>query len=165
MKKLIIITTLLITIIFPSASIAKDNPDVALAKMLIKSLENGNKVDGYPHIGPLDSWELGLDTFTNEVSSETIESLYSSACNKLIKLYKDEVKTYFWSDLEGWPRMATVVQFKIGDKHESYLIIRACQNNDNDSFYFSYKKGEFNIQGKKLMHSWKLPKGHLRSSK
>jgi hypothetical protein len=75
---------------------------------------------------------------------------------------KAEMKTYTWVDQMGWPRLATVVQFKIEDRPTSFLLVTAFQNNDNDSYSFSYEDGEFSITDKKLAPSWELPKGHLR---
>ena len=155
------VVALSLAMILPAC--AEKNDPVSITKLLIESVQRGNKIDGWPHMGPLDSWELGIDTFTNEVSSKTIAELYTLTCKKLADLYGEEVKTYFWTDQEGWPRIATVVQFKIGDEARSYLVVRAFQNNDNDSFSFDHIDGEFDIKEKKLMPDSNLPEGLLRN--
>lgn len=136
---------------------------VDLTRQLIAAMTAENKVDGWPRLGPLETWDLEVDTYTHEVSSSVIASLYASACKKLAELYGKEVHTYTWSDLESWPRIATVVQFQNEGRGPSYLVVRAYQNNDNDSFSFQYCSGTFNTDKKQLQPSWTLPKNHLRS--
>ena len=146
----------------PSSS-AEDLPsDVILAKKLIESFTQGNKVDGWPHMGPMPRWIITVDTYTQEVSSLVIADLYNRTCEKIQEHYKADMKTYSWNDVMGWPRLATVVQFKISEKPSSYLLVTAVQNNDNDHYSFAYKDGEFNPEGKKLLTTWAIPKGHLR---
>jgi hypothetical protein len=135
---------------------------VTLAKSLIGSFTKGNKGDAWPHIGPMPRWSINIDTFTQEVSSRVIGELYAMTCKKVEEHYKAEMKTYTWVDQMGWPRLATVVQFKIEDRPTSFLLVTAFQNNDNDSYSLSYEDGEFSITDKKLAPSWELPKGHLR---
>ncbi len=136
--------------------------EVVLAKKLIDSLSKGNKGDGWPHIGPMPRWNIRVDTYTHDVSSLVIADLYNQTCRKLEEHYIAEIKTYTWVDQMGWPRLATVVQFKIGEKPSSFLMVTAFQNNDNDGFSFTYDDGEFSADDKKLMASWAIPKGHLR---
>jgi len=139
-----------------------DDP-VGLTRQLIAAMTAENKVDHWPRLGPLKTWDLEVDTYTHDVPSRVIASLYSSACQKLEALYGKEVHTYSWSDLEGWPRIATVVQFQNENRGHSYLVVRAYQNNDNDSFSFEYCSGVFDTARKQMRPSWILPKGHLRT--
>lgn len=138
--------------------------DVSSARQLISSLKrgDGDGVPDWPHLGPVASWRIHIDTYTHDVSSSTIADLYSRACRKLVVLYKDEVKTYSWNDNEGYPRIATIVQFDIAGKPSDVLIVEGDQNNDNDSFTFEYRDGAFDTSKKKLLPSWELPPDHLR---
>ena len=153
----------------------EDKVAVDLAKRLIDSFRTTKGTNQWePHLGPLDTWSLSVDTYSHGVPSSTIAALYNRACAKFATFYKKEMKTYYWLDVEGYPRLATVVQYHNEVSGPSYLLVAVYNNNDNDNFHFSYLEGVFEIkQGKgkyppqfpfkiKIMGDWHIPKGLLR---
>ena len=161
MKKNIYLFVVLFIIMICSCLKALSN-DIEIANFLIESLTSKNKVDNWPKLGPLTQWTISIDTFTNEVQSQTIKKLYNKTCIKLQELYPNEIVTYSWNeDILGYPRQATIVQFKNEFKGDSYLMVYVSENNDNDGFVFSYKKGEFDTKDKKKLEDWKIEKGVL----
>jgi hypothetical protein len=77
---------------------ATDGDVVELTKQLIASLTARNKVDNWPRLGPLQTWDLEIDTYTHDLPSSAIADLYACACKKLATLYGKEVKTFTWED-------------------------------------------------------------------
>ena len=85
------------------------------------------------------SADFGANTFTDEVSSETIADLYYSACERLEDIRGSHPrKTWVWYDDEGWPRVSSVVLLPA-----AHIKVTASENNDNDAVYVSVTPGPF----------------------
>ncbi len=164
MNKLKIYLTLFVLgyIYFICFNFIFDNQKVDITKDLISQLTAKNRVNNWPRLGPLSDWDISIDTFTDEVSSDSIEELYEITCARLEKLYPEKITTYYWEDEMGYPRLATIVEFKNTYYGNLYLITEAYENNDNDSYHFAYRKGVFKTENKKLLKSWKVKKQLLR---
>lgn len=106
--------------------------------------------------GISDERAFEADTFTNECSSSTIQSLYESAACALADR-SDTVQTYGWVDQLGWDRVSSVLQTSGG-----YIEVRASCNNDNDSVSIRFAPGVFARPDSRLLSSIDLPKGTLR---
>ena len=101
---------------------------------LIDSLRAGDKVDGWPKMGPLKNWHLSVNTYADDLASTAIRDLYYRTCKKLDALYGNEVTSYRWEDGMGYPGQVTVVQFKNEVRGASYLVAGVFEGNDSDSF-------------------------------
>lgn len=85
------------------------------------------------------SADFGVNTFTDEVSSDTIADLYYSACERLEDLRGSHPrKTWVWYDDGGWPRVSSVVLLPA-----AHIAVTASENNDNDAVYVSVMPGPF----------------------
>lgn len=132
-------------------------PDVVKqTEGLIETFTATNKVNNWPRLGPLESWHLAVDTYTHDVPSSTIQSLYYLTCKKLDSLYRDETVTYRWNDEMGYPGQVTIVQFRNEARGDFHLATGVFEANDNDSFWFSYIEGDFDVSKMIKMKSWKL---------
>ena len=108
--------------------------------------------------GVEDESRYGVDTFTHQISSLTIEGYYDRAAMALNDKGGDLVVTYRWMDGMGWPRVSTVLEGE-----GSYIEVLAAQNNDNDSIAILFRKGKFSRPDTDVLSSSSLPKGTLRS--
>jgi hypothetical protein len=133
---------------------------VANLRGKINALTKPENAAGIPAPAP---WSVGTNTHADCVSNRIIVSLYGDACRKLKQLYGNDVKSWFWKDLEGYSRVATVVERRDTDGTvKDHLIIKVNENNDNDAFSLSLVKGAFQILASmKLQPSWELPKEHF----
>lgn len=129
---------------------------VKQAEGLIETFTATNNASNWPKLGPLDSWDLNVNTYTHDIPSSAIQSLYYQTCKKLDSLYRDKAVTYRWSDTMGYPGQVTIVQFKKEGLGDSYLITSVFEGNDSDSFRFSYVEGEFDISKMTRMKNWNL---------
>lgn len=83
--------------------------------------------------------EFGVDTFSDDVSSANIGSLYYMACDRLERLRGSYPRrTFHWKDGLGWDRVTSVVQFPTG-----HISVTAANNNDNDSVNVQVVPGVF----------------------
>ena len=98
----------------------------------------------------------GINTFDTRCSSEVIRRYYETARQALAAKSPD-LKTYFWEDQEGYPRIDTILQTATG-----YVVVEAAGNNDNDSVSVRFQPGKFEKPKMKLLPSCTLPKGVLR---
>lgn len=161
-KKQIIVLTWVVVLVTLLASVAL----VGLswfrpyfdARRLVASIEVKDQFKNWPHIGPLQEFDIRVDTFSHDLPSACIASLYKAACSRLDRVRGEyPMSTYTWSDAEGWPRLLTVVHV-----HDRYIEVAVGQNNDNDSFRCTLKHGQFDPRGKTKQSGWTIPADTLR---
>jgi hypothetical protein len=98
----------------------------------------------------------GADTFTNEISSQTIKDFYNRAAQEL-HLKDPHAKTYRWLDRLGWDRVSTVSSSAAGR-----IEVRAACSNDNDSIDILFTSRPFDHPDAVLLPHYQLPPGILR---
>lgn len=146
----------MILLILCASALAAEPSAVTRTTDLIDSLKAGDKVDGWPKMGPLKTWHLSMNTYADDLESTAIRDLYYRTCKKLDALYGDEVVSYRWKDGLGYPGQVTVVQFKNEVRGDSYLVAGVFEGNDSDSFWFSYAEGVLDVRGKTKRGDWQL---------
>lgn len=105
---------------------------IALSKLSVS-------VSGVPAYAGANNDAFGANTFSDNISSSGIGSLYYAACRRLEELRGSYARrTYHWYDMEGWDRVTSVVQFPTG-----YISATAANNNDNDSVTVRVMPGTF----------------------
>ena len=136
------------------------------ARLLLSSLDyhRGRNDDALgPSMGGLQYWDFSLNTFTDDIETWCIKSLYNDICSHLQSQFGTEaLSSYTYEDQEGWPRQATIVQLRKDTDWPSYLVVTALQNNDNDMIRFSHFKGVFDTSNKHQIPSWELRPHILR---
>ena len=160
-KPAILLVALTISLLVAIFYVLKPPSDVQVARNLIQSLHDSNR----PQLGPLSSWDLRISTYDHPAQGSTIKDLYHQTCRRLEALYPGKLQSYFWRDIEGYPRWVTVVPIEHPNEKPQHLRVSAYQNNDNDSFRFALLPGRFAIdademiskKGKERTKSWALP--------
>lgn len=121
---------------------------------------------GLPRLGASTDSGFSVNTFSDEVTSLTIEELYYAACRRLEGLRESVPRrTFLWSDSMGYPRVSSVMQFSQG-----HMAVTAYNNNDNDMVSIRVGPGPFPLivhpQGQfldpKELPDDRLPVGVLR---
>jgi hypothetical protein len=102
--------------------------------------------------------EVRVNTYTHQIPSACIASLYNAACARLGRLHEEgEMKTYSWQDEIGCPLLATVVQAE-----GRYMVAGVIKGNDSDAFWCHVRDGVFDVSGKQQEATWEIPPGTLR---
>ncbi len=162
MKKPAILTAILmISLVIAIFYVLKPPSEVQVARNLIQSLHDSN----HPQLGPLSSWDLRINTYDHPAQGSTIKDLYHQTCRRLESLYPGQLQSYFWRDIEGYPRWVTTVPVELPYSKPQHLRVSAYENNDNDSFRFALLPSKFAIdagemiseKGKERTKSWALP--------
>ena len=82
---------------------------------------------------------IGINTFEDEVESETIRRSYYRACQHLDAIRGSlPRKTYYWEDEITYPGVSSVVQCD-----SSYIEVLAYQGNDSDGVSVRIHSGRF----------------------
>lgn len=160
-KSAISVAILTISLVFTTFYVLKPPYEVQVTRNLIQSLHDSNR----PQLGPLSSWDLGINTYDHPAQGSTIKDLYHQTCRRLEALYPGQLQSYFWRDIEGYPRWVTIVPVERPYSKPQHLRVSAYENNDNDSFRFALLQGRFTVdagemiseKGKERTKSWALP--------
>ncbi|MBB6050707.1 hypothetical protein [Armatimonas rosea] len=167
-KPAIIIAALAVSLVIAIFYVIKPPSDVQVARDLIQSLHDSNR----PQLGPLSSWDLHINTYDHPAQGSTIKDLYHQTCRRLEALYPGQLQSYFWRDVEGYPRWVTIVPMERRGEKPQHLRVSAYENNDNDSFRFALRDGKFSVEagemmsekGKERTKSWALPPTSFQGS-
>ena len=167
-KTAILMFVLTISLMVAIFYVLKPPSEVQVAKNLIQSLHDSNR----PQLGPLSSWDLNINTYDHPAQGSTIKDLYHQTCRRLEALYPGQLQSYFWRDIEGYPRWVTIIPMERRGEKPQHLWISAYQNNDNDSFRFALLPGRFTVdagemiseKGKERTKSWALPSNSFQGS-
>jgi hypothetical protein len=100
--------------------------------------------------------DFHANTYTNQLSSQTIKELYNRAA-KVLSDKSTKTESFSWEDIQGWPRVSTVLQTVSG-----YVEVCGSCNNDNDSITILFRPGTFARKGAKKLSTYEMPKGTLR---
>jgi hypothetical protein len=118
--------------------------------------------DGQPALlGPHRKW-IELNTFTDEVSSDSIRLSYYRACRRLDALRGGLARrTYSWEDEITYPGVSSVVQYP-----SCYIETGVFSGNDSDTVWVRVVQGVFptgnRIRNLRELPSDDLPPGTLR---
>ncbi|HVE41043.1 MAG TPA: hypothetical protein VNM14_14205 [Planctomycetota bacterium] len=111
--------------------------------------------------GSNGSDEFRLNTYEDDVCSETIGRCYEAACRRLESLRgANPRRTYSWQDSLTYPGVSSIVQFP-----SHYAEVYVFSGNDSDTVQVRMVPGQFPQSRQlevRLLGSDELPKGTLR---
>ena len=140
-KPAILVATLITCLVMATFYVLKPPSEVQVARNLIQSLHDSNR----PQLGPLSSWNLNINTYDHPAQGSTIKDLCHQTCRRLEAVYPGQLQSYFWRDIEGYPRWVTIVPVERPYSKPQHLRVSAYENNDNDSFRFALLPGRFSV--------------------
>jgi len=124
------------------------------------SLLKAGEIGPPTHRGRCPS-QFSLNTFDDEVESQTIADLYYLAGRRLDDLCGSQGRrTYLWHDRLGYPGVSSVVQYPSG-----YVEVGVFQSNDSDNVWVRVAPGAFSVGDGRGLHelpNFQLPPGTLR---
>ena len=155
MRKRILIILLLMVLLI--AGVVWLRGSYLAARWIIAVDLTAEGLDG-PALKGTEFGGIAVNTFTHDLSSSDIASLYEAGCRRLDSIRGDRpMETYAWDDVMGYPRLATVVQGPA-----IYIKVQIGKNNDNDSFKCRYGNGVYDATDKTRLSNWAIPPGTLR---